>query len=192
MTALIIIGVILLILLVVFFSIRSAIMSFFHRATGMSAGSLRNLIDQAQAEDPPKSVSGGDSIFLPRILKDFPDFSLITAKEEVRKRIEQETASAEGLRIHAIAISDYRTAGVESEIVFQCSFEIVEGGVKKQKRYCLHYVFAAEGKNAYAGMTCPNCGAPIRSTSAKRCEYCDCRLVNVTAASWKFTRIYEK
>lgn len=166
----------------------SELFAMLHRLPFSYDGLQEGIVDY----DTPKSVSGGDSLFLPRILRDFPDFSISTAKAAVRERIEEEMKGVSGLRLHRIAISDYIRSGVEKEIVFQCTFEYMGSEHKEQKRYCLHYVFAPGGDALYTGMLCPNCGAPIPATSSSVCEYCGCGLVNNTGASWSFTQVYEK
>ena len=40
-------------------------------------------------------------------------------------------------------------------------------------------------------MTCPNCGAPIRSLGSKVCEFCGTAVQEVNHYAWSFDKIYE-
>lgn len=145
-----------------------------------------------ETEERPKSLSGGDSLFLPQILKDFPDFNLTAAKETVRAYLAEKFADREGFAIHNVIISDYRRAAVEKTVVFQCAYEYLEEGRKRQFRCCVHYSYRVTGEagSTYAAPNCPNCGAPITS-SVRDCPYCGARLF-MSAAAWEITDCYEK
>ena len=49
--------------------------------------------------------------------------------------------------------------------------------------YCLLYTSFS--------MTCPNCGAPIRSLGSKVCEFCETAVQEVNHYAWSFDKIYE-
>lgn len=144
----------------------------------------------AQEDEKPRSVSGGDSLFVPQIMKDFPDFSLQSAKDSVRAYVKELFGEREGFRIHAVAVSDYKRAGTEKTVIFQCAFEYKEDGHKVQKRYQLHYAHKLIAGEAYASQTCPSCGAAIPA-GAIQCAYCGSRLI-MTAAAWEITDAYER
>ncbi|MDD3242425.1 MAG: zinc ribbon domain-containing protein [Eubacteriales bacterium] len=173
--------------------VRSKIRRFSRQTFGMenladALGELDNAADQQ-----PKSLSGGDSLFLPRILKDFPDFNVDTAKARVRDGLLQTLEGKQNPIIHRIVISDYRRTALERTIVFQAALQYDEGGAARQKRYCVHdsYLLPAVETSGQA-LVCPNCGAPIADTAASHCTYCDARLVNITGNSWKITQSFEK
>lgn len=42
------------------------------------------------------------------------------------------------------------------------------------------------------GLTCPNCGAPIRNLGMKFCEYCGTGVIEVNTRVWKFNSITEE
>ncbi len=142
-------------------------------------------------DETPRSLSGGDSLYLPQILKDFPDFNLTSAKEKVREYLQERFADAEDFAIHNIIISDYRKAGFEKTIVFQCAYELKEEDQKRQKRCNVHYSYRVSGETgSYAAPNCPNCGAPV-APGRTDCPYCGARLF-MTEAAWSITDWYEK
>lgn len=157
-----------------------------------SFGSFRN-IDVSSFDDfetRPRSLSGRDSQLIPKILKDFPDFNVTSAKSAVKEKLKEELSGVTDLKIHNVVINGYTGTPVEKTIIFQAALQYSENGKTVQKRYVLHYAFIIEnGKVAAAN--CPNCGAPISGFSEKVCEYCGSRLVNVMGNTWKFTEIYE-
>lgn len=140
-------------------------------------------------ETKPRSLSGGDSLFLPMIKKDFPDFSVNAAKEAVRKYVKDFYGDADGFRIHRAAISDYIRSGAEKTVVFQCSFELRENSLLRQHRAILNYTHKQIAGEDYAAQTCPACGAAIPS-GATECAYCGSRLV-MTREAWEITDMRE-
>ena len=41
------------------------------------------------------------------------------------------------------------------------------------------------------GMSCPNCGAPIKTLGEMRCEYCGTKVTPVNTKVWSLHKIYE-
>lgn len=158
--------------------------------TAELAGALGGL---AREPERPKSLSGADAIYLPQILKDFPDFNPTLAETYVKERLEQELGGKAELLIHNIVISGYQRAQVEKTIIYQAALQYWEGGRLLQKRYVLHYacLLAGEGGRTVAA-NCPNCGAPVPSLQQTVCEYCGSRLANVLKTIWKFTEVFEE
>ena len=146
-------------------------------------------VNETQDETKPRSLSGGDPLFLAQIKKDFPDFSIIAAKEAVSEYMKNEFAEAEGFRVHKSAICDYRRSGGEKTVVFQCAFELREASLLRQKRYILHYTHKSDDGGEYSSQTCPSCGAAIRP-GATECAYCGSRLV-MNRAAWEITEARE-
>lgn len=138
-------------------------------------------------ESRPRSLSGKDSLLLPKILRDFPDFNVTFAKSEVRKKLTELFGDFLDFKVHNVVISDYK----DHTVVFQAAFGYIDGLRTVQKRYELNYTFAAK-VDGVTTVNCPNCGAPVSSATATVCEYCDSRLVNALGNSWDFTDIYEK
>ena len=177
---------------VAYFVIRNKL----RRATRSNFG-LRDLPELVQAaqesdDEQPKSLSGGDSIFLPRILRDFPDFNVSQAKSlaaaELRKRLSDKAE----LKIHKIILHDYQRASLEKTIVFQAGVQYRADGRLVQSRYCLHYAYLLPQESVTAAGKCPHCGAPFTSTTQTNCPYCGSLVANVLGNTWSFTDCYEK
>lgn len=171
--------------------IRTFIASFSHGAVKKVLSALEETND-TDGDDTPKSLSGGDSLYLPMILKDFPDFDLRTAKKTVEQRIREELSSFEGVRLHRTIISGYDHTNTESFIEFQSAVEYLENGKKRQKRYVTDYSFLLTGDRGTRSAVCPHCGAEISSLHARKCDYCGSLLVNILGNEWRITSFCEK
>ena len=74
-----------------------------------------------------------------------------------------------------------------------------DSSLPQQEKYNieLHYIQDVDASNStYAndqafGLTCPNCGAPMKQLGQKTCEYCGSGIVEINAYAWAFAR-YEK
>ena len=148
---------------------------------------------ELDAQQTPKSLSGMDSIILPRIKKDFPDFNVDVAKSDVRRELKNYLRNKQSVKIHNVVIRDYKKHKFESVIIMQASAEYIEGSRKLQKRYNFNYVYALAGSLSETNIAavCPNCGGPVSNTSLAECEYCGSRLVNLIEQSWKVKDISE-
>lgn len=166
------------------------------RQTARARSFIRQLLNAAgteqMAEQKPKSLSGADSIFLPRILKDFPEFNLSNVKRTVSEYIKNQLSDRGRVTVHSIVIKNYISAGISREIVFQAAVEIEKQGHKEQRRYCVVYNFSPESKgDGTLAANCPNCGAPLSSTAGEVCAYCGSRISNVLSNKWKIVDMYE-
>ncbi len=166
------------------------------RQTARARSFIRQLLNAAgteqMAEQKPKSLSGADSIFLPRILKDFPEFNLSNVKRTVSEYIKNQLSDRGRVTVHNIVIKNYTSAGISREIVFQAAVEIEKQGRKEQRRYCVVYNFSPESKgDGTLAANCPNCGAPLSSTAGEVCAYCGSRSLNVLSNKWKIVDMYE-
>ncbi len=147
-------------------------------------------------EDPnetvPKSLSGMDAVYLPQIMEDFPDFNPTLAKSNVKNKLREVLADKQELTIHNVVIANYSRANMEKTIYYQAAVQYKEGGILRQKRWCLHYSYVLpRGEGGTLSANCPNCGGVITSPSQKVCEYCDSLLVNVMGNTWEFTEVFE-
>lgn len=178
---------------IVFLYIRSKVKRFTRRHLG--GVGLSDLLQAAQEapEEAPKSLSGGDALIAPRILRDFPDFNLTQAKTLARKELESRLSAKKDLKIHKVILHDYQRAGNEKTIIFQAAAQYAEGAQTVQRRYCLHYAYLLpQDAGATVAGSCPNCGAAFTSTAQTRCPYCGSLVANVLGNTWQFTDFYEK
>lgn len=142
------------------------------------------------AEATPRSLNGCDSLLLPQILKDFPDFDIHLAKNYAKDHIKQALGSHDTFTVHNVVIARYLPSSVQKTIVFQAAVSFSENRKTQQKRYDLHYTYMLAGNAPHVAANCPNCGGTI-SFGATDCPYCGSRVVNVLGNCWKFTQLSE-
>lgn len=170
---------------------RKAIRRFSRRY--FSAADFSGLLREISVdEEKPKSLSGMDTIYLPQILKDFPDFNPTLAETYVKEQLRNTCAGKQDFRIHNVVIHLYERTQAEKTIVYQAALEYREAGRLQQKRYCLRYAYLLPQDGETAAANCPNCGAPLPEFGQRVCEYCGSRLVNVMGNTWRFTEVFEK
>ncbi len=216
-----------------------------------SAFGTDNLMEGYNAQkrklsETPRSVQSMTGIYMPSILRDFPDFdidlyrnkaknvvrgwlnaiatgSTATLPEEVTETLKNhaleiiETLSANGQKqyykepvVHACEIGRYIKTGSEVIICFNVSVGVYAyledengkllNGDRENKLQTLFevdllYVQDADVMGVYEeglGLSCPNCGAPIRNLGQKFCEYCGTGVIEVNTRVWKFNAVREQ
>lgn len=114
------------------------------------------------------------------------------------------------IRIHRTEISSYRKSEGRCIITFQSALEcyhyttdttnpstVLEGSkeYKYQCKYNIDLIYIqdrnlVENELDHAlGINCPNCGAPLSSLGAKKCEYCDTPIIEINIHAWSFSSI---
>ncbi len=155
-----------------------------------------------QSQLEPKSVSGGDRIFLPLILKDYPDFDVEKAKATVattigdifedkdRKNIPSNILSVADninnhykggvtkIKFHTTAISNYVKTSQSATVTFQTAFQFFYKDRTYQERYETEYTLfynaelSKDKEDNVVTMRCDYCGAPLADAKTEVCEYC--------------------
>lgn len=118
----------------------------------------------------------------------------------------------EQIRIHRTEISSYRKSEGRCIITFQSALEcyhystditnpstVLEGSreYKYQTKYNIDLIYIqdrnlVENELDHAlGINCPNCGAPLSSLGAKKCEYCGTPVIEINIHAWSFSNIDE-
>ncbi len=109
----------------------------------------------------------------------------VTAYKDTGATKEISLQSAVGLMSYITDADGRITAGdrdYRTQTVYQTTLVYVQDRDKiEQENY-------AEGS---VGINCPNCGAPVKNTGVKFCEYCGTGIKEVNIYSWKFNRIDE-
>ncbi len=129
--------------------------------------------------------------------------------EHTRLRVEQNRRAGQpeafsAVVIHQTEIARYIKEKGVCRVVFQSAVEYLYqcGEAISQEKYQTKYntellyvqdaALAREhGLDKGFGLTCPNCGAPIRSLGTKVCEYCGTGVEEVNRYAWSFDRVYE-
>lgn len=178
--------------LFIYFSVRNKVREFSQTAFGtrdIIAG-LKSV--ENDAENTPRSLSGCDSILLPQILRDFPDFDVNLAKNYASDALRRRLAGKEGLKIHNIVLFRYLRTLSQKTVLMQAAAEFLENGRKVQKRYDLSYAYVLQGQGGApeAAASCPHCGGVI-GFGQTECPYCGSRLAVAMLGAWEFTQIQE-
>ncbi|MBR2305091.1 MAG: zinc ribbon domain-containing protein [Ruminococcus sp.] len=115
---------------------------------------------------------------------------------EVEAMLDTNTINYEGVKIHSVAMSDYRKHDTEAVITYQAALEYKPPKKMLQQHiYSAKYVYylTDEGDGELASLRCPYCGAPIRAIGKNKfCEYCGGGLANQEISverTWKVNKI---
>ena len=116
------------------------------------------------------------------------------------------------IRLHRTEISQYRKSEGRCIITFQSALEcyhyttdianpsvVLEGSrdYKYQTKYNIDLIYIQDRNlvenelEQALGINCPNCGAPLSSLGAKKCEYCDTPIIEINIHAWSFSNIDE-
>lgn len=175
---------------VIYFIIRGKLRGFSRRVFGNP-----NILDALEGVDSiedqsPRSLNACDSLLLPQILRDFPDFDVNYAKTVIRNYLKEKLGAKEGYTFHRIAIARYLPTQVQKTIVFQAAVSYRENGKTQQKRYDLHYSYILSSGDPAVAANCPNCGGAL-GFSQTVCPYCGSRVANPLGNVWKVTDMIE-
>ena len=151
-------------------------------------GALKQI--DTSSMDTPRSLSGCDSLLLPKILKDFPDFDVDLAKTYVRDELKRRFGHQTGFRIHNVVITKYLRSAAQKCIVFQAATCAKENSRTIQRRYDLYYTFILPDQSGSVAANCPNCSAAL-GFGDTTCAYCGSRIVNVLGNTWELTDVRE-
>lgn len=147
-------------------------------------------IDTSHLETP-RSLNGCDTLLMPQILKDFPDFDANLAKTYARNILRDRFGKRQNFVIHNVVIAKYLRSSVQRTIVFQAATAHRENKQTVQKRYDLHYThLLSSSSDCAVAANCPNCGGAL-GYGVTTCPYCGSRVANVLGNAWKFTEIIE-
>lgn len=169
---------------------RKKLQRFFRQVFGIPSvlESLSAL--DLQTQQAPRSLNGCDTLLIPRILADFPDFDPVLAKTYVRSLLKEKFGSRNGFTIHNVVMARYLPSAVQKTIVFQAAVSWLEDGNRVQKRFDIHYGYLLTGTDAAVAANCPNCGGAL-GYGVRECPYCGSRVAGVMGNSWAFTEIQE-
>lgn len=144
-----------------------------------------------ESEQSPRSLSGCDSLLLPKILEDFPDYDPVYTKTCVRKYLEKCFGMNEDFQIYNVVICRYLPSAAQKTVVFQAAVSWLEEGHRCQKRYELNHTFLLDQSAGAVAANCPNCGGAM-GYGKQECPYCGSRVANTLKNTWEFTQLTEK
>lgn len=206
---LIIVAAILVIAAVIIGVIKSKVRSFRAKTQGLfgDAENMKFLLREAKdaadnfaAEE--KSLCAMTGLMLPQIRRDFPEFDWDEYRVEVENRVRefirgqlQETENSEPA-IHRTEISDYRrrdggcTIDTQTSAGYRVDGKLIEKRYATQITYVQDYQELPEGQTG-TGLSCPNCGAPVKILGKKYCEYCGAGIREINRRVWKILNTRE-
>lgn len=168
--------------------IRRKLRSFSGRILGSTE--ILEVLSDLEVEESPRSLNGCDSLLLPQILRDFPDFDVNLAKTYARDYLTENLNHNEGFTIHNVVLARYLPTAVQKTIVMQAAVCWNEGGRKQQKRFDLNYTYLLSSNSDTVAANCPNCGGAL-GYGINTCPYCGSRISNVLGNTWQFTEMKE-
>lgn len=175
---------------VLVYVVRKKIRSFSRRVFG-KADILEALAEiDTEADETPRSLNGCDTLLLPQILKDFPDFDVNLVKTYARDYIKENLKAKESLTIHNVVLARYLPSAAQKTIVMQAAVSYRENGKTCQMRYDLDYTFLLDQSCLSVAANCPNCGGAL-GYGVRECPYCGSRVANVLGNTWEFTEMRE-
>jgi hypothetical protein len=155
-----------------------------------------NGMDFTPEPEHPRLVSNMNKIYLPKILKDFPEFNWEEMKQTVNKAVEDKYSDNGEFEIEQTVISRYEKLGQAKNIYCESQIKRTDG--EETKYGCvqstLSYTSANNTENVGEVLTlkCENCGANLTRTASGEvvCEYCGG--LTSGAKIWRITDIFEK
>lgn len=205
---------------------------------------IKDLIKQGEYESRynHKNALGMTNLLLPKIVKDFPNFSeselynkvetsllaifeslenkslsksdeLDLIKENIEKIINDYKQNKievryDDVKFHKHAIKYYKKDPGVLSITLSTALEyfyekkigdrvvVKRNQYKKQTSYTTEFIYIYDPdkyeKNVNViGIHCPNCGAPVKTLSQKRCSYCSSGLEDINLKSWHISSYNE-
>jgi hypothetical protein len=209
--------------------IVSAVRSWKNRLTnslfgGISLSDLKKAISDGtrEAENPsPRTLFGATSIYMPKILKDFPDFHMPEARaslnlflnEYLRIRygeaedfdksvVERDLAvsvprsdmkaEVTNVNFHDCAVRNYLKTSEYATITYIATIGYSAGDKRFEDRYQVDSTLKLSEEGIPKKLlVCSQCGGSIDTTANKTCPYCGAGIVWDTKLSWRFTAVSE-
>ena len=152
----------------------------------------------------PRSLSGMDTLLLPKIARDFPEFSWNEwrVKIEDAVRAEAESKSADGLaEVYKTVIARYHKAEGTCSILTETNASYMpidengnEKSLRKQSVFETELIYVQDADKVQGkafGVNCTNCGAPVKMLGQKSCPYCGTGLEPINIRVWTIASVRE-
>jgi hypothetical protein len=212
-TLLIIFAVVIITGVVIFYAIKNKVRHFSREIFG-TEDIIKGLKDiEAEANNTPLSLSGGDAIYHPKIMYDFKDYHRDIMEKKVKDFIFQylsgtnskEMDTTETLKrnldndyaanlrgigynnivVHDAAISGYEKSSELATVYYQVAVEYVKSNRKVQSKYSVSLVYLFKDTEfGTVSVRCNFCNAPLGSDSVT-CTYCGAQVVRNIEKVWK-------
>jgi hypothetical protein len=154
-------------------------------AKGIASGEL-----DFEVPEEPKSLNRCDSLLIPQIERDLPDFDPERAKNIFRNYVKKHYASAPDFTIYTLCFARYLRASLHKTIIMQAACSYTRGGKRVQIRVEADYIYSVHTDDETIASNCPNCGGAI-GYGMVNCPYCGSHVSNVMSNTWEFKNIRE-
>ena len=154
-------------------------------AKGIASGEL-----DFEVPEEPRSLNRCDSLLIPQIMADFPDFAPERAKNIFRNYVKEHYASAPDFTIYTLCFARYLRASLHKTIIMQAACSYTRGGKRVQIRAEADYIYSVHTDDETIASNCPNCGGAI-GYGMVNCPYCGSHVSNVMSNTWEFKNIRE-
>ena len=178
----------------VYFLMKQLARSFLHGCRQLGDHMIKSFVTglrklETTDEEKPKSLPNMESLILPQVLKDFPDFDLAMTKNEVKDHLMEVYGGRAEFTVHNIALVEYRRNRVKRAVVFQAAVSW-RGKKLLQKKLEIVLEFQCVDGKRNPAINCPNCGATLGFHDLE-CKYCGTRINDRRDQEWSFASVRE-
>ena len=137
----------------------------------------------------PKALANMESMVLPQVLREFPDFDPGKARQDVREFLLKNCGNRPGFQVHEVVLNDYRKQVKKRELVFEAS---VSWQRKKTVlgRMDVFMECSLPDPERVSAVSCPNCGGEIKSSDVY-CSFCGSKLAEKPEPQWAVYKVRE-
>ena len=168
-----------------------------------------DLVSEEEIAKTPKSLSGMDALYLPKVARDFPEFNWQEWKARIEEQVQAQLEGRSG-RIYKTVLSRYVKEQGTCAITAETSASYLpqeDAGEKSGRKKSgasplrkqtvfttkLLYIQDADKVQGSAlGYNCPNCGAPVTMLGVKSCPYCRAAIEPVNIRVWRIAAMQEE
>lgn len=166
----------------------------------------------------PKSVGGATSMYLKKIINDFPGFHNQDAEAAIKTFIieylnikynnqsefkksnvnnnillninKENKQNISNIKFNGIAIYNYDKTADYATITYRCSFGYDLNNHRQEVRYDIDYTLQLFDNNiAQKAMKCSNCGGTLSTKNGNECPYCGTKVIMDTIMNWYITEV---
>ena len=188
----------------------------------LAAGAIANRA-KTEIQNKPvkkKAISKTTSLYLPKIVDDFPDFHSPHAESDIKavmrdyifcihngrttldsdgvnsevldRIIPKQNGSVSDIVFNQVEITNYTKTSNYATVMYQISLGYILDNTRQEVLYEIHYSIQTNGLEATGMIKCNNCGAPVKTNGmTTRCAYCDAQIGKDTITSWEVSNIHE-
>lgn len=183
----------------------SALMAI-QETSSQSMDSKDDVSESASTED---NISGADENGRHVFLGATPDFAAQIQRHLESLASDNREEYFQRVKIHRTGINSYIKNAGTCVITLQTAIEylhyikqngmVVSGSEQtmEQARYNLSLIYVqdesrlASSETNAVGVTCPNCGAPVRGLGQKTCEYCGSSVHSIDIRIWRMNKFIQ-